>query len=82
MAGTALQQRDSNLWTADGQVDVGMPSFLRKYDFSTRMTVIRLPDGGLFLHSPIRLSDGLRAELDALGTVEIEGRRLPLAVKN
>ena len=33
------------------------------------MTVIRLPDGGLFLHSPVRLDDRLRSELDALGTV-------------
>ena len=33
-----------------------------------RMTVVRLGDGGLFLHSPIPLSGELRRELDALGT--------------
>jgi hypothetical protein len=33
------------------------------------MTVVRLSDGGLFLHSPIRLDGGLRAELDGLGEV-------------
>jgi hypothetical protein len=33
------------------------------------MTVVRLSDGGLFLHSPIRLDGGLRAQLDALGEV-------------
>ncbi|MCJ7754760.1 MAG: DUF4336 domain-containing protein [Thermoanaerobaculales bacterium] len=69
MVATALKQRGTELWTADGQADAGVPGFLRKYDFSTRMTVIRLPDGGLFLHSPVRLDDRLRGELDALGSV-------------
>jgi hypothetical protein len=57
MAATALKQRDADVWTAEGQADTAVPGFLRKYDFSTRMTVIRLPDGGLFLHSPVRLDD-------------------------
>lgn len=35
----------------------------------TRMTVLRLPDGKLWVHSPIRPSDALRRELDALGEV-------------
>ena len=38
-------------------------------DLGTRMTVVRLPDGGLFLHSPIRLDDETRAALDAIGPV-------------
>ncbi|HTO69156.1 MAG TPA: DUF4336 domain-containing protein [Myxococcota bacterium] len=33
------------------------------------MTVIRLRDGGLVLHSPVRLDHELRAELDRLGEV-------------
>ena len=65
----ALRQHATRLWTAEGQADVGIPKFLKKYDFSTRMTVIALADGGLFLHSPVRLSEGLRAELDEIGTV-------------
>jgi hypothetical protein len=69
MAATALKQRGADLWTAEGQAEIGVPTFLRRYDFSTRMTVIRLPDGGLFLHSPVRLDDRIRAELGALGTV-------------
>jgi hypothetical protein len=69
MTATALVQRDANLWTVDGQADAGVPGFLRKYDFSTRMTVIRLPNGGVFLHSPVRLTDQLRRELEGLGTV-------------
>jgi len=71
MSPTALKQLASDLWTAEGQADLEIPGFLRKYDFSTRMTVIRLADGSLFLHSPVRLTDGLRSELDALGPVRV-----------
>ena len=38
----------------EGQADVGVPAILKKYDFSTRMIVIRLPDEGLFLHPTSR----------------------------
>ena len=34
-----------------------------------RMTVVRLPDGGLWLHSPVVLSDAHAAAIDALGPV-------------
>ena len=34
-----------------------------------RMTVIRLPDGDLILHSPTRFSYALKARLDALGRI-------------
>ena len=37
--------------------------------FTTRMTVIRLPEGGLWVHSPTPLDDALKAEIDALGPV-------------
>ena len=66
-----LQQLDTDLWVGVGQADVGVPKFFRKHDFSTRMTVIRLRDGGLFLHSPVRLVEGLRSELDAIGPVQV-----------
>jgi hypothetical protein len=33
------------------------------------MAVIRLSDGGLFIWSPIKLTDDLRAEVEALGEV-------------
>ncbi len=36
----------------------------------TRMTVVRLPDGGLFIHSPIPLAGGVREAVDALGRVK------------
>lgn len=34
-----------------------------------RMTVIRLPDGGLWLHSPVKLDAAARSAVDALGPV-------------
>lgn len=37
---------------------------------STRMTVVRLGGGGLWLHSPIPLDEVLRAEIESLGRVE------------
>ncbi|MCG2584137.1 DUF4336 domain-containing protein [Massilia sp. TS11] len=36
---------------------------------ATRMTLVRLADGGLWVHSPIRLSDALREEVARLGEV-------------
>jgi hypothetical protein len=35
----------------------------------TRMTVVALPGGGLLLHSPVALTEPLRAAVDALGEV-------------
>lgn len=37
--------------------------------FTTRMTIVRLANGDLFLHSPIELNDRLATELQALGTI-------------
>jgi hypothetical protein len=69
VGGKSLKEHAPGLWTAVGQADTAVPKFLRKFDYSARMTVVRLSDGGLFLHSPIRLDGGLRAELDAVGEV-------------
>jgi|LNFM01.2.fsa_nt_gb hypothetical protein len=35
----------------------------------TRMTIVRLADGGLFVHGPITLDEATRAEVEALGPV-------------
>jgi len=52
-----------DLWVADRpQTFYGLP-------VGTRMTVIRLADGALLLHSPVALDAQLRAELDAIGRV-------------
>lgn len=37
--------------------------------FTTRMTIVRLTNGDLFLHSPIKFNDRLATELQALGTI-------------
>jgi hypothetical protein len=36
----------------------------------TRMTIVRLQDGGLFIHSPVSLTTGTREAVDALGSVK------------
>ncbi|MGR3454820.1 DUF4336 domain-containing protein [Pseudooceanicola sp.] len=53
-----------DIWIADGPAIrfYGVP-------FSTRMTVVRLSDGGIWVHSPIRLTDDLAAQVAALGPV-------------
>jgi hypothetical protein len=52
-----------DLWVAERpQKFYGLP-------VGTRMTVIRLADGSLLLHSPVELDAGLRRELDAVGRV-------------
>lgn len=37
----------------------------------TRMTVVRLSSGGLFVHCPVALDDATRAAVDALGEVRV-----------
>jgi hypothetical protein len=54
-----------DIWVADGsQVSVA------GFHYGTRAAVIRLSDGGLFIWSPIKLTENLRAEVDALGEVK------------
>jgi len=57
-----LKEFDHDIWTADGP-EVAVVGFR----YPTRTAIIRLSDGGLFIWSPIRLTDGLRAEVDAIG---------------
>jgi hypothetical protein len=59
----ALTPLAPDLWVA------ARPLPLIVGDIGTRMTVVRLPDGTLFLHSPIRLDAATRAALDARGPV-------------
>jgi hypothetical protein len=69
MAADALQHDDlltpfaHDVWLANEPVRmVGMR-------LTATMTVIRLPDSSLLLHSPIPLTDALRAAVENLGTV-------------
>jgi hypothetical protein len=61
----ALTEFRPGLWVADGPKIVGSAGF----HFPTRMVVIPLSDGRLFLWSPIAITDALRAAIDGLGQV-------------
>ena len=58
-----LRQLAPNIWIAERR-----QSF-HGLEVGTRMTVIRLADGRLLLHSPVALTPDLRRELDAIGRV-------------
>src|SRR5215831_5300932 len=57
----------SNLWVVDRPFKLPYVGV----EIGTRMTCIRLADGGLFLHSPVKLDPILRNSLDALGEVRV-----------
>lgn len=54
-----------NIWIADGG-EVSVIGF----QYPTRMAVIKLSDGTLFIWSPTALTENLRAEIETLGTVQ------------
>ncbi|MEM1250485.1 MAG: DUF4336 domain-containing protein [Acidobacteriota bacterium] len=60
-----LTEIAEDVWGAEGTVKPGPGMRMR-----TRMTVIRKPNGGVLVHSPIELSDELAAEIESMGTVE------------
>ncbi len=60
-----LEPFGDEIWIADG----GDITAAAGFRYPTRMAVIRLAGGGLFVWSPIPLSAALRAEVDALGAV-------------
>ncbi|MDQ2778532.1 MAG: DUF4336 domain-containing protein [Pseudomonadota bacterium] len=57
-----------DVWIIDGP-EIGMRYFGLSVPFTTRATVVRLPDGSLWVHSPVALDSALAAALDALGPV-------------
>jgi hypothetical protein len=58
-----LERLDAGLWVAPA------PMKFMGLHLGTRMTVVRLSGGDLWVHSPIALTPELRAEVDALGPV-------------
>jgi hypothetical protein len=61
--GPVLRELAKNIWIAErSQRFYGL-------EVGTRMTVIRLADGSVLLHSPVQLDPELRRELDAIGRV-------------
>lgn len=64
-----LKQIGENIWIADGDI-IGMDVLVFKVPFSTRMTIVKLKDGSLWCHSPIKPTVSLLAEIDQLGDVK------------
>lgn len=60
-----LDYVDTGIWVSAD------PSFrfMGLFQIGTRMTVVKLDDGSLWLHSPIRLTPALKGALDGLGAV-------------
>ena len=61
-AGTRLRAFGPEIWIADGPT----VSFFT-FPYPTRMALIRLSTGGLFVWSPVALTAELKAEVEALG---------------
>ena len=61
-----MQSFGKNIWTMDGDA-VRMYGIL---PFTTRMTVVRLESGGLWVHSPVRPTPERRRAVDPLGPVQ------------
>lgn len=59
----ALESVAPDVWVAS------MANSFMGLQMGTRMTVVRLTDGSLFVYSPIRLDPDLRRDLDAIGPV-------------
>ncbi len=59
-----LKQVADNIWIVDGPLIT-----FKHMPFTTRMTVIRLADGNLFIHSPTPLTEKLKHSIDQLGPV-------------
>ncbi|MGH6987618.1 MAG: DUF4336 domain-containing protein [Caulobacteraceae bacterium] len=60
-----LEQLGPDLWFADG----GIVSF-NGFDYPTRMAIVRLADGGLWLWSPVGRTAAIESEVRALGPVQ------------
>ncbi|MCH9693482.1 MAG: DUF4336 domain-containing protein [Gammaproteobacteria bacterium] len=60
----SLKPVDQNVWIVDGPI-----IRFKNVAFSTRMTIVRLGSGELFVHSPTELPAELKSAVDALGVV-------------
>jgi len=58
-----LRQLDTNLWVLD------KPFHIPGAELGVRMTVVRLKNGDLWVHSPVRTNPEERAAIDQLGRV-------------
>lgn len=67
-----LKAVTQDVWIVDGpEIFCGMR--WARMPFPTRMTIIRLDGGNLFVHSPTPLTEKLRAQVAAVGSVRHRG---------
>ncbi|TFH87080.1 DUF4336 domain-containing protein [Billgrantia azerbaijanica] len=59
-----LEHVDTNVWLVEGP-----PVSFYGFPYPTRMVIIRLPDGALWVWSPIALDDALAEQVASLGPV-------------
>ncbi|MCV2883398.1 DUF4336 domain-containing protein [Aestuariibacter sp. AA17] len=64
MHNTQLNALGENIWIVEGKT----VSFY-SMPYTTRMTIVKLPDNKLWIHSPIALTPTLQQEVNALGFV-------------
>ena len=59
-----MKQISDNIWYVDDS--------LKRFPtvFNIRMVIVKLPSGGLWLHSPIPIDESLQGELNKLGSIE------------
>ncbi|NIY92934.1 DUF4336 domain-containing protein [Vibrio diazotrophicus] len=60
-----MEKLANEIWIFNGDP---VPFFGLPY--STRMTVVRLSNGDLWIHSPIKLSETIKVQIEALGSVK------------
>jgi hypothetical protein len=58
-----------NVWIPDTIWTWDHPQRWLGFRLGTRMTVIRMKDGGLFVHSPVTLTEEVRKQVEALGPI-------------
>ena len=63
-----LKAIGEDIWIVDGDI-VEMNFKLTQVPFSTRMTVVRLNNRDLWIHSPIHLTQELKSEIEDMGNV-------------
>src|SRR5262245_17012559 len=61
VAGGRMKQLAPSMWVVERTQAFG------GFEIGTRMTVTRLGDGALFVHSPVSLTSELRERMDRLG---------------
>jgi hypothetical protein len=66
--GTSLTQIADDVWLAERPFFPSLPG-LQGTDVACKACIVRLPDGGLWVHAPVALDQPLRDALEKLGPV-------------